>query len=312
MDSKKILVTGASGFVGACLARDLLDRGNEVHLFLRGSSDIWRLQDRIREFHVHNLDLAEAEKVAAAVSSIKPEKVFHLATYGAYPHQNDAHLSVRTNLLGTMNLIDACKKYAGAIMNVSSSSEYGIKARPMSEKDMLEPNSVYGVTKAAATLYCRYMAQEMNVPITTFRIFAAYGYYEDKKRLIPSMIVPFLKGKSPQLSSPRNVRDFIFIEDIIDALEYAAARPELSGEIFNLGTGKQHTLAEIASTVKEITCSSQDVVWGAVEKKRVEPEMWVADMAKTEKKMGWMPKHDIKSGLAKTVSWFEKNLDIYG
>lgn len=305
MGNKRVLITGASGFIGACLARDLAGHGDEVHLFLRSESKMWRLQGMERRFRIHNVDITDADAVKSAVSRIEPETVYHLATYGAYPHQKDIKLSVETNVLGTMNLVNACSGVKSFI-NVSSSSEYGIKTKPMKESDVLEPNSIYGITKAASTLYCLRKAQEEGMPITIFRIFAAYGYYEDQARLIPSVIVPFLRNQSPKLSSPNSVRDFIFVEDIIDAFKKAAQTPAARGEILNLGTGKQRTVRDVAEIARKLTGSRKEVIWGAVQKKRQEPKKWVADMSKTARILKWKPKHTLEQGMEKTVSWFKK------
>jgi len=310
LGSKRILVTGASGFIGACLARDLAEHGDEVHLFLRPEAKMWRLQGMKSRFKIHNVDITDADAVKSAVSRIEPETVFHLAAYGAYPHQKDIRLSVETNVLGTMNLVNACDGVK-SFVNASSSSEYGIKSKPMKESDALEPNSVYGITKAEATLYCLHKAHENGVPITTFRIFAAYGYYEDRARLIPSVIVPFLGNHSPRLSSPTSVRDFIFVQDIIDAFKKAARTPAARGEVLNLGTGKQRTVRDVAELAKKLTCSRKEVIWGAVQKKRQEPKKWVADMSKTARILKWKPKHTLEQGLGKTVKWFRSNMRHY-
>jgi len=307
-----VLVTGASGFIGSCLARDLLERGDEVHLLLREGSKLWRLQDRIKDFHVHHVDLSDRSGVSSAIEEIRPANVFHLAAYGAYPHQSDPDKSIETNFRGTVNITDACAGKDLSFINVSSSSEYGRKGHPMREDDKLEPDGIYGITKAAGTLYCSHMAREKGMRITTFRVFAAYGYYEDKARLIPSLVLPFLKGESPRLSSPDSVRDFIFIEDLTDAFRKASMTDLPKGSIFNLGTGVQHNIGEVAAIARELTGSEKDVLWGSIEKKRIEPGTWVADMSNTKQAMGWTPKYDLKSGLKKTISWFKKNLDLYG
>jgi nucleoside-diphosphate-sugar epimerase len=311
MHSKKILVTGASGFIGSCLARHLLEKGDEVHLFLREGSKQWRLQDVLPRFQVHKVDLANRESVFSAVSGIRPDVIYHLATYGAYAQQKDPQLSVSTNVLGTMNLADSCREFGGAMVNVSTSSEYGIKNHPIREDDVLEPNSLYGVSKSAATLYCSHLSRDFGVPITTFRIFAAYGYYEEPMRLIPSLIVSYLKNAPPRLASPDSVRDFIFIEDIISAFEKAPDTPAAKGQILNLACGKQHTISELATVVKKLTGSSLDPVWGSTQKKQSEPPMWVADMSKTRKALGWEPSNSLDAGLEKSVAWYRKNLSLY-
>jgi nucleoside-diphosphate-sugar epimerase len=311
MSSKTILITGASGFLGASLARSLADANQDVHLVLRNSFRPWRLQDRLSDFSIHLADLADYKSLSAAVSEVQPQTVYHLAAYGAYAHQKDLKAGVETNLLGTMNLVNACDGCAESIINVSTSSEYGLKDRPMREDDLLEPNSAYGVTKAAATLYCQHLARENGMPITTFRIFAAYGYYEEPMRLIPSIILPFLNGRSPRLSSPASVRDFIFVEDIINAFIKATNTKAARGQILNLGTGKQHTVGEVAAAVKDVLGTDKPIQWGTVQKKQEEPAIWRADMSKTRNLLGWKPECSLRDGLRKCIRWYGANQALY-
>jgi nucleoside-diphosphate-sugar epimerase len=278
---------------------------------LREASKLWRLQDRLGDFTIHKTDLADYEAVSAMVNAIRPATVYHLATYGAYAHQKDQKLCVQTNILGTMNIVNACRDCVSRIINVSSSSEYGVKDHPIHEDDVLEPNSVYGMTKAAATHYCSHMARENGMPITTFRIFAAYGYYEEPMRLMPSLIVPYLKKHAPRLSNPDSVRDYIFIEDIIEALERASVSKKAQGEILNLGCGKQHSISELVSIVKSLLDSDIEPLWGSIGNRQPEPKIWVADISKTKKVLQWEPSYSLKKGLEKTVSWYRENLELY-
>ena len=309
---KKTLITGASGFIGACLARRLVKKRSEVHVFLRQKSKSWRLDGVLDRLFIHNVDLTDRESVKKAVREIEPGTIYHLAAYGGYRKQIDVKRIVETNLTGTINIIDACAAVGVDIfVNAGTSSEYGVKRKPMQETDSLEPNSVYGVTKAAATLYCTHMARDNGFPAVTFRIFAAYGPYEEPGRLIPSVVNAFLRDESPRLSSPDSVRDFIFVEDILDAFEKATKEKKACGKVLNLGTGVQHTIGEVVEIVRELANCKKDAVWGAVEKGRFEPKSWVADMSKTQRILKWKPKYDLKKGLTKTVGWFRENMVYY-
>lgn len=101
---------------------------------------------------------------------------------------------IETNIVGTINLINACKEVGfDYFINTGSNSEYGEKDHSMKESDLLEPNNEYGITKAAATMYCSYMGKKEQLPIYTFRLFAVYGYFEDTTRLIPSVMVSYIQ-----------------------------------------------------------------------------------------------------------------------
>jgi len=194
MDNKKILITGATGFVGANLLRKLIDSKNDIHVIIRSTSNLWRINDIIDKVNAHVCDLTNRESVEKLVLKIKPQIIFHLAVYGGYQFQEESLKIIDTNLIGIINLLNACCKIGfECFINTGSSSEYGLKNKPMSENDLLEPINDYGIAKAAATLYCQAIGRRENLPIFTLRLFSPYGYYEGPTRLIPYLIISCLK-----------------------------------------------------------------------------------------------------------------------
>ena len=309
---KKVLVTGATGFVGSCLAHKLIELGNEVHVFLRKSSNLWRINGVIDELKSHYVDLCDHKRVEQTIKEIKPEIIFHCAAYGTYPSQKESETIVKTDLFGTINLVNACAKTDFTrLINTGSSSEYGIKDHPMSEGDVLEPYSMYGVAKSSASIFCQHMAREHGLPIVTLRPFSVYGYYEEPSRFIPTVIVSCLQNRSPRIFSKNSVRDFVFIEDLIDAYLNASQVPSAIGQIINIGGGKQHTVAEVAEKIVELTGNQVKIIFDERETSRIEPKVWVADISKAKSLLNWKPKHDLKMGLSKTVQWFKQNLSLY-
>ena len=152
-----VLVTGAAGFVGACLTRRLLELGHEVHVLLRPSSQAWRLGSVWNCLHVHRADLTDPQAVGEVVARARPAVVAHLATHGAYESQASARPILETNIIGTQNLLEACAATkVPLLINIGSSSEYGFKNEPMRESDRIEPNSFYSVAKSAQTHLCTY------------------------------------------------------------------------------------------------------------------------------------------------------------
>src|SRR3972149_6587359 len=140
----RALVTGAAGFVGAVLARRLAKDGHEVHALVRPSSDLWRLEGV--EARIHPIDLAEEPAVGDVVDRVRPERIFHLAAPGAYPSPSDFRAMVRTNVLGTIHLVESCLRIGfDALVNTGSSSEYGFTDHAPSEDEGPRAASNYAV-----------------------------------------------------------------------------------------------------------------------------------------------------------------------
>jgi len=160
MPAKRVVLTGATGFIGANLARRLLADGHEVWVLLRPGCSGWRLEGIRRELRVYDVDLQDAAGVAAAIRQVRPDWIFNLAAHGAYSWQTELHAMLMTNLLGTVHLLEAAVSTGfEAFVQTGTSSEYGAKDHSPREVEWLEPNSHYAVTKASATLFCRYTGQ---------------------------------------------------------------------------------------------------------------------------------------------------------
>jgi nucleoside-diphosphate-sugar epimerase len=182
----------------------------------------------------------------------------------------------------------------------------------MKETDILNPDNLYGITKAAGTMYCQYMSKKLSLPIVIMRLFAVYGYFEDKDRLIPTIIKSCLTNTELNLSTPYSVRDFIFIEDIVDAYLKAINNiKKIKGEIFNLGTSKQAKIAQVVDLVKKLTHSSIEPHYGEVIPVQTEPKTWAADISKIRDLLNWQPKYSLEEGLKKNVEWFKEHLSLY-
>ena len=313
MTERTALVTGAGGFIGANLARRLCRDGYEVHLVVRPESDRWRLEGLAEHADVHETDLADAAAVRRLVGAVAPDLIFHAAAHGAYPTQSDLHRMLAVNVVGTVNLLEACleRGFAGFV-HTGSSSEYGFKDHAPREDDNLEPNSDYAVTKAAATLYCRHVAVDRGVNVTTLRLYSAYGPWEEPTRLIPTLIARGLAGELPDLASPAVARDYIYVEDVVDACVAAASADD--GDIYNLGTGVQTTLSEVVEIARRVLGIDAEPRWGSMRDRAWDTSVWVADPGHLERKLGWRARTGFEAGLRQTVEWLRDTpgmLEVY-
>ena len=306
---KRAVVTGGTGFVGANLVRRLLSEGHEVHLLVSPRYTAWRIDAIRNDVHVHEADLADRDGVERVIADVRPQWVFHLAAHGAYSWQAELKRIVETNILGTVHLVEACLKTGfEAFVNTGSSSEYGFKDHPPAEDEVLDPNSHYAVTKASATLFCRYTAQSRKVPIRTLRLYNIYGPYEEPKRLIPTVIVKGLKNEWPPMVDPAVSRDFVHVDDVVDAYLLAATSDDAElGAIYNLGTGTQTSMRDVADIARRVMQIGAGPAWGTMQKRIWDTSTWVARPDKITARLGWRPKFLFRDGFQATVEWFRSN-----
>ncbi|MBI2505919.1 MAG: SDR family NAD(P)-dependent oxidoreductase [Candidatus Latescibacteria bacterium] len=312
MAEKRVLITGATGFVGANLARRLLREGCQVHLLVRQGHAAWRLQGIRQQVRLHQVELTDRTGLDRLIEQIRPEWIFHLAAYGAYSWQTDVQRMIQTNVADTANLVEACARVGfAAFVNTGSSSEYGAKDHPPAEDEALEPNSHYACTKAAATLLCRYRAQSQNLHLPTLRLYSVYGPYEDPGRLFPALIRKGLQGELPPLVSPDTMRDYVYVEDVCEAYLMAASRPgQAPGAIYNVGTGAQTSMRQLVELARKALGIAVEPHWGSMPARIWDTSTWVADNRQIREALGWEPRTPLAEGFSRTVEWFRQHASL--
>ncbi len=309
MSARRVLVTGAAGFIGAGLTRRLLAEGHRVELLLRPGSDAWRLDGVREELLVHEADLRDREAVRAGVEAARAEWVFHLAAHGAYSWQTDAEGIFQSNTLGTLNLLESCiERGFDAFVHAGTSSEYGLKDHAPSEDEAPEPNSSYAVAKVAATLLCRQLADRHALHVSTLRLYSVYGPWEDPRRLVPRLVAHARRDELPPLVDPETARDFVHLDDVLDAFELAAARRVAgSSGIYNVGSGQQTSLRELVKVACEALEVSASPEWGTHAARAWDASIWVSDPSKIARELGWHAQRELHDGLREMSSWLEQN-----
>lgn len=307
-----VLVTGASGFIGANVVRRLLADGHEVHALMRSSSRDWRLDNIRDDVRIHRGDVGDRAAVLDVAKLTRPTWIFHLATHGAYPHERDVTTMIRTNIDGTVAVVQAgIEIEAEAIVLAGSSSEYGYVDHAPRESELLRPNGDYALTKAAASMYGWMAAQGSSVSITTLRLYSVYGPWEEPSRLIPTLAIRGLEGCFPQMASPRISRDFVAVDDVVDAFVRAAASPAPGiGRIYNIGTGTQSTLVDAANVARERLSIPGEPSWGSMPDRTWDTEIWVSDSSLVELELGWRARTPFRDGFGHFVDWLTSHPDL--
>lgn len=306
----RVIVTGGSGFIGSNLVRRLVKEGYDVNILLRKNSNTWRIGDILHAISPHYVSLSDQRKLSKIISSIEPAYIFHLAAYGNYAWQSKESEMTKVNYLQLQSLLNISRKINyKCFINAGSSTEYGFKNSPFKETDGVMPESFYGATKAAGTIYSQTFSKRFQKPVMTFRFFSVYGPYEEKARFIPTIIRSAIERREVSVTKEPIKRDFIHVDDVVEAFIKAIKKPQM-GEIINLGTGKQYSNKSIIAFVKKIQPALRisDTPYPV---RHWDSSNCVADIKKAQTLINWKPKYDIKVGLFKTYQWFLKNKNIY-
>ncbi len=309
MDSvrdRRVLVTGAAGFIGANLVKRLLREGAQVHVLVRPTTHLWRIEGDLPALVLHVADLTEGERLRSAVEAARPDVVFHLAAPGGHPTTPPARVEfLASAVIGTANLLEALAPLDCQRLVVAGSAlEYGPKTVPYTETDRLEPTTFRGAAKAAASLLCLQHARAERRPIVVLRLFSIYGCWEAPSRLIPTIIRAALRGEDVALTAPGVRHDFVFVDDVVDAMLLAATGIGADGEVINVGSGRQWSNEDLVDMVQRLTGRTVRVRVGEYPAKPADTGYWVADIQKAAAVLGWRPRYDLASGLKRTIEWF--------
>jgi nucleoside-diphosphate-sugar epimerase len=310
MDQNRVLITGATGFIGSHLTERLIREGFEVGILKRENSDVWRIKNLSDKIVAFDVDLRDTQEVSKAVSHFRPEVIFHLATYYAVEHKpHEIPLMVDTNVLGTINLLEASKEsMVKLFVNTSSCFVYKESENKLRENADLSPLNLYALTKIQAEQACSFYAEEYGLKTITFRLFPPYGPADHERRLIPYVIKSLFDGERLKMTTGEQRWDFVYVDDIIDAYFKLLNIPNLpeKHEIFNIGTGNVVSVREVVSRIKKIIGSELELEWGAIPHRKNEVWFTSADISKTENFLKWQPKIQILGeGLEFTVKWYK-------
>lgn len=302
----RVLVTGGAGFVGANLLRELLAREADVHAVVRARTDTWRIDALRPRLRLHDADITDAARIAAIVRAIDPHVVFHMAKHRGNPSTLDYRAAYDANVAATLNLLEPCVGAPSLVrfVHAGSSLEYDLRRSPLRESDALAPQTIHGVTKAAATLLCQQFAQQHGVPAVVLRLFTVYGPWEGAARFVPSLMRAALTNRPIALTRAGLTHDWIHVDDVVEACLRAVSAEGIEGEVLNVATGVTHTNEDLVEAVEALT---RCPIAREVEPFPARPwdtDVWVADVTKSAARLGWRASTTLGDGLRRTLAWF--------
>lgn len=306
---RTVLVTGGSSFIAASLVRQLLALGAQLHVLVRPTSSLWRLQDGIEQIKVYRGDVSDPVGFLELLGKVEPEVIFHLAT--AKGASSGSMEYVSTAVLGAVNLVEGLKKMQcnPRLVVAGSSMEYAPSDAPVIESYPIQPVTLNGAVKAAAGILYRQAAESCGLWVTQLRLFHVYGPWESPHRFLPTAIRNALDGVSTPLTAGESRRDWIYVDDVIDAM-LRAATVETRHRVINVGSGVEHTNIEVLGILQDLLESELSWQLDALPSRKTDSAHRVADIGLARKALGWSPRFSLREGIASTIDWYRKSPEI--
>lgn len=320
LKGKKVLVTGAGGFIGSHLVEKLIEIGADVRIFVRYTSQgetrhIDKLPEKDREkIEIFMGDLKDFDAVKNAMKGV--DVVFHLGAVISIPHSyKDPQEFLETNTLGTFNVLMAAKEEGVKKIIITSTSEvYGTALyTPIDEKHPLQAQSPYSASKIAAEKFAESFYNAYGTPVAIIRPFNTYGPRQSMRAVIPTIIAQALTKDKIKLGALSPKRDFNYVKDTIDGFIKIAESENSIGEVINVGSGNSVSIGEIVDTIKKILNKDFEV---ETDEERIRPEksevkVLICDNSKAREKIMWEPKYPLEKGLKEVIDYILENIKDY-
>ena len=317
-DGKTVLVTGAAGFIGSHLAERLVELGARTRALVHYRSDNssgWLDASACKDqIEIVAGDVRDSESVAQAMRGVSV--VFHLAALIGIPYSYHAPISyVRTNVEGTLNILNAARNLgAERVVHTSTSEVYGTaRYLPIDERHPLQGQSPYAATKIGADKLAEAFFLSFGVPVVTLRPFNTFGPRQSARAIIPTIITQCLNGGAVRLGNMHPTRDFNYVADTVEGFLLAAAVPAALGRTIHVGSGREISMLDLANMIGALTNRSVVI---EKQEERVRPEgsevtQLLADSALARELLGWEPSVSLEDGLRLTIEWIRKHLNAY-
>jgi NAD dependent epimerase/dehydratase len=317
---RSVLITGAGGFIGSHLSEALVRAGASVRAFVRYTSrgDHGWLEaadpEVIHDLEIFRGDLANPDALAGALS--ERDLVLHLGALIPIPYSyRHPREFVTANVEGTLNVLEAARRTeVQRVVHTSTSEVYGTAQRvPIDEEHPLHPQSPYAATKVGADQIALSYQRSFGTPVVIVRPFNTYGPRQSARAVIPTIITQGLSQKTINLGATDTTRDFLYVGDTVAGIMRAALADGIEGEVINLGTGVEVSIAEVVQRVLGLLDREVPV---ALDDARLRPpesevERLVADVTKARERLEWRPEVDLDEGLRQTIDWLSGSLGAY-
>jgi nucleoside-diphosphate-sugar epimerase len=300
---RRVLVTGAAGFLGSHLVPRLIDRGAEVCALDFPGARRWSLIERSGIAAAVRADVRDLADAAHDDALGALDTVIHLAAIGVVGDVTNVRELVSANVDGTMAVLLAAQRFGARLINCGSCFEYGSGAA-WSEDALPAPTSEYGAAKAAGWLLAQAFSHRTGLEVVSLRPFTMYGPMEPPGRLVPSVVRHALAGRPIDLTPGDQVRDFVYVEDVADAFIAASTTEAAIGGTFNVCSGSAVTVRDIVQRVLQRTGSTAPARFGALSYRPTELPVLSGDTSRAERILGWRARVSLDEGLDRTIDWF--------
>lgn len=317
-DDKRVMVTGAGGFIGSHLTERLVESGADVRAFVHYNalgSNGWLDNSPVRkDIQIVAGDICDRDSVCQAVKGI--EVIFHLAALIAIPYSYRSPASyVRTNIEGTLNVLQAAREaQIECLIHTSTSEVYGTAQYvPIDESHPLQGQSPYSASKIGADKLVEAFHRSYDLPVVTVRPFNTFGPRQSKRAVIPTIITQCLNDQLLRLGNLEPTRDLNYVANTVEGFLLAASSPICLGRTINLGSGREISIGNLSKLISKLTRRDIKI---QQEEQRVRPEnsevdRLVADCTLAGELLGWHPVIDLEKGLKITIESFKKNIERY-
>ncbi|MCC6350569.1 MAG: NAD-dependent epimerase/dehydratase family protein [Candidatus Eisenbacteria bacterium] len=309
LGGREILVTGGAGFVGSHLVRRLVRDGARVTVLTQPGAPIAALAEVAGRVTLVEGDLVESASLEQAIGLLAPEVVFHLAAWtGGRSRPDDPgawRLSLRVNLEGTLNLLvslAAGRTRPKRIVRTGGMEEYGAGPAPFREEQREHAVSPYSASQVAATQVAHALAAQWNLPLVTLRPALVYGPGQDESFFLPSLVRACVEGRDFAMTSGEQAVDFVFVDDVVEALIASATRDGVEGEILNAGSGREITLRDLAERVRALSGSRARLLFGARPERAGEASHRWMDSRRAARLLEWSARTKLDEGLRRLIA----------